>query len=79
MVGHADISGLEAKNMALSQQRAGEILSLLISSGIDPAALSAVGVGSKQPVRDDSGEDNRAFNRSTTFRTILKQFIEEQG
>jgi outer membrane protein OmpA-like peptidoglycan-associated protein len=79
VVGHADASGLEAENLKLSQKRADEILSLLLSKGIDPAILTAVGVGSKQPVRQELSEQDRGFNRSATFRTILRESIEQKS
>jgi OOP family OmpA-OmpF porin len=79
VVGHADSSGLESENLKLSQKRADEILSLLVSRGIAPAVLTAVGVGSKQPLREELSEKDRGFNRSVTFRTILTKPIEQKS
>ncbi|MCE5244969.1 MAG: OmpA family protein [Syntrophobacteraceae bacterium] len=71
VVGHADSSGLEARNFSLSHKRADEIRSFLVSRGVDPAVLNAVGMGSKQPVREEASEQDRGFNRSVTLRPIL--------
>lgn len=71
VVGHADSSGLEGKNYSLSQRRADAIRSLLVSGGVDPAILSAEGVGIRNPVREESSELHRGFNRSVTFRPTL--------
>jgi OOP family OmpA-OmpF porin len=79
VIGHADVTGQEAKNVTLSHRRADEILSLLVSKGIEPDLLSAAGVGSSQPVREDLGEESRTFNRSATFRTIMGYLIEHKN
>ena len=79
VVGHADTSGRETENVKLSRKRADDILALLISRGVDPAILTSDGVGSKQPLREEFGEQERGFNRSTTFRAILNQFIEQKS
>jgi OOP family OmpA-OmpF porin len=79
VVGHADSSGVEAENVKLSQKRADGILSLLVSGGITPAILTAIGVGSKQPLREELSERDRGFNRSVTFRTILTKPIEQKS
>jgi OOP family OmpA-OmpF porin len=79
VVGHADASGLEKENLKLSQKRADEIISLLVSKGIDPTVLTAVGVGSKQPLREELSEQDRGFNRSVTFTTILRESIEQKS
>lgn len=71
VVGHADSSGLEGKNYSLSQRRADAIRSLLVSRGVDSAVLSAEGVGTRHPVREESSELHRGFNRSVTFRPTL--------
>jgi outer membrane protein OmpA-like peptidoglycan-associated protein len=71
VLGHTDTSGREMENEKLSQKRANEIFDLLISRGIDPAALTAVGVGTRLPVREEFAEKDRQFNRSVTFRSTL--------
>lgn len=45
---HSDSKGLESYNLKITQERADNIMSYLISKGIDDSRLSAVGFGSKQ-------------------------------
>jgi len=49
IIGHADASGSQAGNLALSQRRAESVRKYLVSKGADPAMLMATGVGSAQP------------------------------
>ncbi|MBY4729573.1 OmpA family protein [Cupriavidus pauculus] len=68
IVGHTDNSGSRALNLALSQSRAETVKSYLAGKGINPATLSAVGVGPDQPVAPNDKEENRARNRRIEFR-----------
>ncbi len=63
VLGHTDATGGDAYNMALSQRRAGAVIAALAGLGVDPAALSAVAVGRRQPVASDATPDGRARNR----------------
>lgn len=47
--GHADASGTEDTNQALSQRRADAVKFYLVNKGADPAMLETVGRGSKAP------------------------------
>jgi OmpA-OmpF porin, OOP family len=73
---HTDsIGGVEFNNN-LSQQRANNVVSYLISKGISPARLIAKGYGSGSPVAPNTkpdGTDNpegRERNRRTEFRIV---------
>jgi outer membrane protein OmpA-like peptidoglycan-associated protein len=79
VVGHADASGLETENIKLSQKRADEIRALLVSRGIDPGLLHAVGMGTTRPVRKEFSEQDRGFNRSVTFKLKLREAIEQKS
>ena len=68
IVGHTDNSGNRALNLALSQSRAETVKSYLAGKGINPAMLSAVGVGPDQPVAPNDKEESRARNRRIEFR-----------
>ncbi len=50
VVGHADVTGTAAHNLALSQRRAATVAAELAGSGVDSAKITAVGVGSSEPV-----------------------------
>ncbi len=75
VVGHADSTGPEEKNVDLSRQRAEKFLAILTSTGLPSERLTAVGVGSSEPVREELDEQARAFNRSVTFKI---RFFEAQ-
>jgi outer membrane protein OmpA-like peptidoglycan-associated protein len=61
--GHTDNVGNAAANLKLSQARAAAVVAWLTSKGIEPARLSAAGLGDTQPVDDNKTEEGRARNR----------------
>lgn len=65
--GHTDNVGSAKKNLALSQQRADEVKSYLITKGIADGRLMARGYGFSKPVADNSTPDGRAKNRRIEF------------
>jgi OOP family OmpA-OmpF porin len=71
LVGHADKSGTEAVNRIVSQNRADNIRAFLISGGINPKNVFAIGVGTKKPVSDHSTEQNKGGNRAVTFHVSI--------
>ncbi|MFZ3215466.1 MAG: OmpA family protein [Candidatus Acidiferrales bacterium] len=71
LVGHTDITGVEAANLPLSQQRADRIQAALFSNGIKSATFRPRGVGTSQPLHDESTEEGRRLNRSVTFKISL--------
>jgi outer membrane protein OmpA-like peptidoglycan-associated protein len=61
--GHTDSRGSANLNQALSQQRAEAVRAALVSRGIDPSRLVAVGRGSDRPLATNDSADGRARNR----------------
>jgi len=61
--GHTDNRGGANLNQALSQQRAEAVRDALIEEGVDPARLTAVGLGMDQPVADNATAEGRSRNR----------------
>jgi outer membrane protein OmpA-like peptidoglycan-associated protein len=57
IIGHADSTGKEAPNLALSLGRAEVVRSLLRARGIDPDLLSVRGAGTMEPTQDDVARD----------------------
>ena len=59
--GHADASGADEANQALSQRRAEAVKDYLVKNGADVAMLRAVGMGSKAPMpgKDPNAAENR--------------------
>jgi outer membrane protein OmpA-like peptidoglycan-associated protein len=70
VVGRADSTGAEANNVLLSQQRADNVMRALVRLGIPAQALRATGVGMSAPLRPETDEQNRQFNRSVAFRIV---------
>jgi OOP family OmpA-OmpF porin len=62
IIGHADSSGVEASNVALSQRRADEVKRYLVNKGVDASMLEVAGLGSKdllKPEAPTSAENRR--------------------
>ena len=68
LVGHADSTGAEATNELLSQQRADNVMRALVGLGVPGQSMRAIGVGMSSPLRPETDEENRQFNRSVTLR-----------
>jgi len=68
--GHTDSVGGEALNMRLSQQRAEAVLDYLISKGVSPERLEAIGFGPTKPIASNKTASGRARNRRTEFRIV---------
>ncbi len=68
--GYTDNIGNEAKNRALSLERAKSIISYLISKGISEDRLTAKGYGSQSPIEDNSTESGRQKNRRTEVKIL---------
>jgi outer membrane protein OmpA-like peptidoglycan-associated protein len=69
---HTDSRATDRYNMALSQRRANSTTNYLISKGINPSRIVAVGYGESQLVNDcengvDCPEEKHAMNRRTEF------------
>jgi len=71
ILGHTDRSGGETRNIKLSQHRSERIAAFLVSKDIDSKNLEAVGLGANAPLREELTEDDRAYNRSVTFKVGL--------
>lgn len=71
IIGHTDTEGDELSNQRLSRQRAVKIHSMLLSKQLNPDSIIPVGVGSTQPVRAETSDADKQFNRSVSFRVSL--------
>lgn len=63
ITGYTDDTGSPSYNEGLSLRRAQAVEARLISLGVDPARLQAVGDGEADPVASNSTESGRAENR----------------
>jgi OOP family OmpA-OmpF porin len=68
IIGHSDNRGTEELNIQISRERAKTFRLLLDSKGIAAETIIAKGVGTKEPLREEISEQDRAYNRSVTFK-----------
>jgi len=73
VVGHADSTGEEDVNQALSERRAQRVAHELTVVDIPPGVISARGAGTSQPVRSENTEEDREYNRSVTFQVSFSR------
>jgi OOP family OmpA-OmpF porin len=66
--GRADHTGAEAKNAALSEQRALHVYDALRERGIPADMISAVGLGDTEPIRHGSAAYQGEVNRSVSLK-----------
>ncbi|APW37019.1 hypothetical protein RD110_07230 [Rhodoferax koreense] len=63
IIGHTDSTGSDAINNPLSMNRAVSARDYLASRGVDYTRIAVNGVGSREPIADNSTEAGRARNR----------------
>ena len=61
--GHTDSIGSDDYNQKLSEKRADSVRGYLVSEGVGPDHISAVGLGKSDPVADNSTAAGRQLNR----------------
>ena len=72
VIGHTDGTGSEGTNVRLSRARAEWVLSALEAHGVRGLTLGILGVGASRPLRTEATPEDRAFNRSVTFRVAAE-------
>ncbi|WP_216934115.1 MULTISPECIES: OmpA family protein [unclassified Acinetobacter] len=70
IIGHTDSSGIDNKNLVLSQQRAEAVKVYLIAKNIPAHLLSTEGLGSSKPVADNATAGGRKKNRRIEFEVL---------
>lgn len=68
IIGHTDKSGNEKNNIILSKSRALAVANHLISQGVNRKKVTALGVGSSQPVATNETKQGRMQNRRIEFK-----------
>jgi len=63
ITGHTDSTGSAAYNQKLSERRAAAVRDYMISRGVNPALLTAIGAGEDQPIADNATKEGREMNR----------------
>jgi OmpA-OmpF porin, OOP family len=71
--GHTDNVGKEVTNMRLSQRRAEAVRDYLVSKGVSPDRLEAVGYGPTKPIASNKTAKGKAKNRRTEFRIVARE------
>ncbi|MCX7558541.1 OmpA family protein [Sulfitobacter sp. F26204] len=71
VAGHADSSGEDSVNLALSWERADRTLDTLLMLGVDPSSVEAIGLGAREPLSQGSDEEDNA-DRRVDFRVMRK-------
>lgn len=61
--GHTGTRGDTEANLALSEQRAEDVVRRLVDAGIDPERIDSVGLGGAQPLEQQPDESDRAYQR----------------
>lgn len=72
VVGYADDSGRRGYNNAISQFRAEEVQTYLLSQGVPKAKLYVTWVGAQQPVARNDTDEGRAANRRVVVNVFKK-------
>jgi outer membrane protein OmpA-like peptidoglycan-associated protein len=68
VVGYTDSSGADSYNLELSQRRAESVVNYLVSQGVKPDQLTAIGMGEADPVADNATAEGRERNRRVVLR-----------
>jgi outer membrane protein OmpA-like peptidoglycan-associated protein len=70
IAGHTDNVGNDEDNKKLSQQRADAVKNYLLQKGIAASRIKIFGMGSLQPIADNSSEAGRQKNRRTELKIM---------
>lgn len=68
VAGHADSTGPDDYNQALSQRRADSVAQVLTANGVQPVRIVAVGFGESRPIADNNTVAGRAQNRRVEIK-----------
>ncbi len=66
--GYTDSSGSYSYNISVSQFRANTIKSYLVGKGVNPAQITAVGLGPEGPIASNDTEEGRKQNRRVEIK-----------
>ncbi len=72
VLGHTDNVGTTVKNLDLSNRRASAVATYLSSKGIDNKRITHKGYGKTRPVKPNTTEEGRAYNRRVEFMVKMK-------
>ncbi len=67
LAGHTDNIGSDEANLLLSKNRAEAVMNYLISKGVNPVSIEAIGYGEKMPIASNKTAGGRQLNRRVEF------------
>ena len=70
VAGHADSTGPDDYNQALSQRRADAVAQSLVSNGVQAVRVVAVGFGEARPIADNATASGRQANRRVEIKLV---------
>ncbi len=76
VIGHTDNVGDAISNKKLSQRRAETVRNVIISMGVEPERLTAIGKGDTEPKADNSTEEGRLMNRRVEVQLVQHSVTE---
>ena len=79
IVGRTDSTGSKEQNFQLSRLRADQVRNLLLSRGINHTDLVSRGVGSSEPLTDETSDRGRMMNRSVIFKVTTEPPLGSEG
>ena len=77
--GHTDSMGRESFNQRLSEERADRVRSFLISEGVAPSRITALGFAESFPVATNSTDTGRAQNRRVELEIRPNENVMRSG
>ncbi len=77
--GHTDSQGDDRYNQKLSQERADNVRTYLVSEGIAPARITAIGFGSKMAVATNATAEGRQQNRRVEIEIRPDEEVMQNG
>ena len=72
ITGHTDSIGAEEYNQGLSERRAGATKEYLVSKGVAPGRLKALGYGETRPIATNATREGQAQNRRVELIPVWK-------
>ncbi len=70
--GHTDNVGSDSYNQGLSEKRAKSVMEYILTRGVDPLQIVAVGYGESQPRADNSSASGKQLNRRVEAKILDK-------
>ncbi len=78
VVGHTDSTGSDSYNQDLSERRAASARAYLISQGIAPSRIEAVGRGETEPVASNETAEGRQQNRRVEVAIFASEELQQE-